>query len=1517
MAEFIVPPVEEVKPALSPEEASREAFYAAATTSPDPVKDYKVIKADLELTGSSAFVDMAQTAWKNEQDEKVRNIVQSILVDQSIPKDKKKVILQTYALTGFIQPSLKEKYVQQVAAKQIGPTSDDTLAQDIIVDTLQTRRKVNEVETIFDKGEKFVDSVLGDNVKQSIVDSVIGIGAAITDVLVAFPAGIGKIYSLIKDKDEAKAKELEERIKDWAFDPDSEGAQKKREAILEDLSKLGAIGQTAAKKERELLEAKMSPEERKRKAWKLALLEMKTSLLEDPFTYIGVGILARNVGKKGQPKISPESPLATTEMANPQAAEKLAASSIAERTGVQVEAIGADKGTIIHDWVLSKPMPDAEQRMHPDLVEELKRLDHEARTTFQEYRYDPNFVEATRREEEVSRVFNVIKEQRSPYYQQSNSTILETDNVFEGNAVYGRNASSGYLREKDAQAALERLQESLNTLPEDLRGTVELFKDGSEWYIKHNWKKEYDELSAFTFGPDSIQTSMLGIDVSGIARSSLGRWLFPTGWLPKWAEAGAARSISRAAVIESNLIKNHRGKISETPYGKELTSLIDEAEQVGKDYFSPAEISSRFPHLSTKQVNELFETHTIWRRFQEYNYNFFNRIERNELESKGMQGLYDNNGNYIGPATTRVPDSERTTIQSVWNFDSDNILDYTDQLKIRQDKTLVRLYSPMRIGDEVINYGLVGSKHKLGMLPTETLPRIPGYSPRRVRENFFVDIVPTTLKVDGISVKDPIKLRNYSLTKAAARNEQEANAIAAEIQSMYPDHKVEVRPERTDNYGQLVTDYRVYNEMFRHSMKRGDRLPSRNGPARIEDRLLTEINSVKTLSRMEAFRTWDETFQKSFVNAFAKFLPKREFPMLKTDIRPLENMDHTLKQEFDTAQRLYAYYARQKNFETMGDFLWKKGMWRLADVLEKFRIPAELVRDLGKLGNPLMAAKTVATSLFIHMSPSRQWLLQPAQMAEIVAIRPVSGIKNLTLIPQIMLELGSDANAVKRYSRMLKFVTGLMDKANTKVGATSKGEFADIMKGIRQSGIVQSVDMNSIVHGVFKDVDQAFVPTTWEAAWSKIKQAVGFGPKVGRSIGFDPAEITNQIGTWLQARDLWIERNPGKKWNTKEVFEQISHESWRLSGNMTRAGNLPYQEGALSILFQFAAIQQKLLMNILQDNATMLSPSQRAKLQALRLGLYGVKYGLPGGAAAYYFIDRHADDQVQEVMNRPEIRRGLIDSAVNGTIASIVEPDERTDLAVSKMFSPYSEAFLPYLDVAHSTWMMIDQDQYTNPRYPVVSVLSGFGKFIDDMQGWWITRDVNEDTYKRMFMEGAELASGLNSYWQGQLMLGMQDKVSRMGNKYDIQIVKGEAYAKMYFGITTQKEEDLWNLVKNEKDFKARKKELAQNVHTQLMNMKHKAGEEDYDIYMRRLNSFMSTLDPKYFNEMDKIEVMEEITKLDRRSFTETRQSVFASIWARHSSEMTKDREIAMDILKRSELPQAKELATALEEGKL
>ena len=409
--------------------------------------------------------------------------------------------------------------------------------------------------------------------------------------------------------------------------------------------------------------------------------------------------------------------------------------------------------------------------------------------------------------------------------------------------------------------------------------------------------------------------------------------------------------------------------------------------------------------------------------------------------------------------------------------------------------------------------------------------------------------------------------------------------------------------------------------------------------------------------------------------------------------------------------------------------------------------------------------------------------------------------------------------------------------------------------------------------------------------------------------------MTNRIGLYLQAKELWKQQNPGKNWATKENKEVIAAEALRLSGLMNKSGNLPYQEGTLSVFFQFAAISQKLLMNILQDNATIMTPMQRARLAAVRATLYGVKYGIPGGAVIYHFIDQSEDPELKK--NAELVKRGVVDYVTNNLIATLIDPDTPSDLAISKSLTPYSEGFLPYYDVAAESVKLFDNRPSSNPRYPAFSLASSFGKTVDQMQGWFITREINGQGLQEAALEAAELASGFNNYSQGLLLLGIRDKVTANGNRLGEQYSLAEVYGKMFLGSQSQKEIDDYEQIAIMADRNEGKKEMAKEIHQGLMNIRGKIGEQESDIYYKRLNSFVSLLSERHFNHQDRIDVINQVLELDRRSYTSLKQSILADIWKYHSDKQTESNMKMLDILKRSKDPKTQEFVKLLEEGKL
>lgn len=1488
--EFVVPPIIQETPLVPSKEASEQAFYAASTYSDNPIQDFTKAKTDLEQTGTSDVVDSAKTRWAQEQDINIKDTISKLVSDPTIDKDLKKGLLQGYALTGYVSKDLKDKYIQKTAARDLSITQEDQHSQDIVIDYLDKR--VQRTNQEFNKS-KIEEGNIG------LTEILKGIGGVGSSLLMSIPAGAAGIYQLITEKDPAKAASLIPEIQAAGYMPADKGSQHVMEKIANAAEVLGIPAKWLGEK---ALTLTGSPG-----------VATAVEIGLDPINFIPLGKLGSVIKKeiKGTPHIPEGSVGKVTEAANPIVAEKLGTNVIADPTGKIADAIGTDKGAVVYDWVLPKIMSEKDALGSPDLRADIAHMDESAKVLFNDMRYDPNIIQTTKREEEVTRIKQIQEESRSPYYQQSASKWNETDAGFEFKSVYGRK-TGGYTSEKATQNAYESLKAQVDQLPVEERGTLSIVEQDGQKYIIHENKKKYDDLSLRVFGPDSISVSVLGMDMSNFARSPAGRWFFPTGRLPEWVQKAAARGIERSARIRDDFTKEVRNNIATTKYGKELNILINEAEEKGIEAYSKAEIQTKFPILSTSAVDDLFSTHMYWRRLQQYSYNWINREQRHHLVADNMQGIYDKAGNYKGAATEKITASELSEVKEVWNFDHDNILTLDAQLLNRTDKKIIRLAEPIDTPNGRYTFGIIGEKHTLDILPTEVIPRIPGWSTRRVKENFFVDVIPKSFKLNGKVLEDAAGLRDHAQTKAAARSEREGYAIAEELKKDYPEEQyiISVRPERQDNWGQVITDYGIHQEMFKHSMKRGEKLPSLSGEARYEDRLHTLNATINSMATMNAFRAWETSFRNSFTKSYSKFT-QGEFPTYAIDIKPLQNMDKALKADYDTAHALFKYFERMKNIETLGDFYWKKIGYYVADILESWHIPSGLIREVVKKGEPIQTiGKKLATMTMIHLSPPpRQWLVQTAQQWEMMAIDPTSVAKSNSLALVLKMYYSADARMVTSLSAPIKDIA-------TKTGMALNKDFIKIAEAIRSTGLLQSVDMNTIVHGVFREADRALLESNPEVALRTLETALKTPVRVSRAVGFDVGELHNRLSLWLQMKDQWIKRNPDKDWNTKEAIEEISYDSYNLSGHMSRASMLPYQEGFLSMIFQFASINQNLLMNVIQDNATKLTPLQRTKLAAIRIPLYGAKYGLPGGVLAYTFINNSKDEEVRK--NEEIIKRGLMDYTANKMIATLIDPTIKSDMAVSKILSPYSEHFLPYFDVMVEAWKMFDKDLSTNPRIPSASVFTAFSKTVDDMQGWWVTRKVtDENIYKQMAFEAAEMASGFSSYSKGMLMLGMKDQVTRNGNKLGMQYSTAEVYAKMVLGVSSYKEADEFEALKLISDMNAGKKEMAKDIHQQLMNQRTKIGEKDFGDYIKRLNSFISLMPEAHFSHQDKLDVMDEIAKLDRNSYTTLKQSIFMDYWKHHEEKLTQERVKLFDILRNSQDENTQKFVKSFEEGKL
>ena len=1237
--------------------------------------------------------------------------------------------------------------------------------------------------------------------------------------------------------------------------------------------------------------------------------------------------------------VRPNSPIDNTVEANPAVASELIKAGITDSSGQTSSALGAEPGVLIHKYVMPKTVqnfPDV--RNNPSLHQDIIDLNKKLETTLDQTLFDANVIDVEQRVKDISAVNQIINESSAPTYMQSNSRVNIADNIFEFKAVFGRDKNYLYNSRTAVISAYENLKALLDRLPEEEKGSVYITDrltgqkytplslleeskfeiadlDNKQFAVEWEYKKEYDILDATLNGADSVRTVFdfgKKFDVTGIALSKWGKWITPSGRFAPWIEQGLARASERASYLSSQTLGIIKTKLGDGKLKTELSTLVFEAQEKGIELFSKNELTNKFPKLSSKEIDSLFEKQVYWRQINYFDLALTDRARRNEMIQKGFdKGLY-RDGKYVGGARVDFPLVSEGSLKprTVWDLELELPIEFeldvsrppekgTFNIGGRQLVQLEKNLTDPRTG-EVYEYGLVGNKVKLDILPQRVIRRVPGYSPILYKEHFFIDIVPKSLTVNGYNILDKTKLENYLRTVAAAKTKYEAEALRVEFERRYPDHEVRSREAKEDSISNNISLYEVHGDVVRNAMRRGERLPSLHGPARIEDALTALIKTSQSVARLDAARSYKDVFEGYFVRRYKEFLPRLnagEFPSRIDLIEPLPRaMDAVTKRKFDQARAEYEYYSSITSFGDWSDSL-PSAFHGLADVLEKYKIPGNVLREMGNKNMVINAPKRVASLFFITYNVPRQWFVQTQPIFEMMVANPIKGPKNLALMLATRVAVLEDAAMLKPYKGSIrKFAHDSVSKI------MGREEFDATVTAIRESGLLESVDQNLLVNQILTDSTRGLV----ESRSEKLLNDATAGPKavtkLARAVGFDAAELSNRLFMWLQAKDFWKEQNPGKNWNTPAAREAISYEAWRLSGSMSRAGALPYQTGPLSFLMQFAAITQKQFLLGFQEGGSILSRGDRARLLAARGLLWGA-YGVVGGKL---LMDALASSQDPDVIKfKEEIRKGLYDRAFNTVFKAMAGDDIDPQINFSKDLNPYGESGLgiPYIDLAVEIVKMLNGET-SGFRFPALSAIGRIPDTINTLNSWMATKDITEQNFSRVILEASRFASGMDNYAKAQVMLAINDKISKQGKPLGLEATRAEAYAQIV-GFTTTKEEDIWAAAGTKRDRTTEVRSMAENIHRELIKIisdPDLKNDPELELKKRQIvNSFIATLqDDDGTNwDKDKIkEVRDQVWELDKESRKSLKKSLIEYTWTKMNGQYNENNQKLENALK-------------------
>jgi hypothetical protein len=1448
---------------------------------PSIIDEFKEIKNEVNRTGSSTKVQDQISLWKKEQKINREKDIVSIISDNSIPVAQRREIATKYLTEGVGVYSLRDKFLLKASSADIAMSEADREAQDIYSESVFKRdlekKGVSAIKETVKANTSFWSEVLDIATNQQIElakgDKVIGqtFGALTSQIGLSIPAGYLAAYNYAVEKDPEKAAEIVQVIAGAAIgdvEPDTAEVLKRVESIL---TTIDIPFKWIADQDFDTTGSPLSAALTYTAAQAIGI----AGLFKIGTKTIGS---VKNSTDRVKESVPDGSVLATAQIANKEMAADIATEAIKDNTGIVEEGLKTTKAAIINDQVL--PKLDVEYgEIHPDTRVKIEAQDEILSKLYDDTELHPFIAPVTQIRNERDLYVKILTETTNSHLLLSSSVIGTPSTAFgrsgkgkearidvsydklEGVAVYGRNPYHGYKTEKGAQAYLERLKEQTEGLPhvEEGRPDLSILERDGQYYVQMKFTRPYNQWESISFGEDAIGAHLFSrnIDITKMANSPVGSAFWPSYMrIATWIPSVGATTAWKEARIEGKFINAQRDLFMGTDHPKELSTMVLKGEEEGKVY-TANDFQTINQHLSKEQNSKLHAEYVGYRRIQDHLYNFSDRAYRKDLQKSGYKVLYDKQGEKLGFSTE--PIENLTGVARVWDIENKKMESFS------ADQRIVKLKDPVRVGDDILEYATITPYHQFGDPGVGSLTKIPGYVARYYKEWFVLEKTPTSQWVNGVKVPAN-ELRGFKQAVAMGGTRSEINALLERFKQEDPSGNYEIRKEKKNVEDSIIHDSKVYETYLKEHHRRGGKLPSLNREATTEDVLVAQTKAIKGVAKITAWGDLSEVFQKQFIKEYAMFLPEKRFPGQINEIvaprgKPLTEAEEL---KYLAAQKVYQQWEMQQVSSLPSDEMWRSTLNGIADVYEKMEVDGSVLREWGEKGFvPVRAMKALGSNLFLYIKPMRMWFLQPQQFKELSLLSP-SFATHLHEIPSIMLGLLSRSGPMAQFKSQVDFM-----------GRRTLKDYDEVLEALEGTGILQSVDMNQMIHGIWRDslkeLDQ-----TGHSIWTKSADTatgvVGAVFKLGRRIGYDPAELTNQVSLWLFARQRWIDQNPGKNWNTPENKEAIAQLQVRM-GHIasTRAGMFGWQEGNISLFTQFIAIPHKSTLQMVSSKD--LTGGEKAKLAAARLFWYG-KYGLPAGAAVYSILERNVEDE-EDKKKINAWSDGVTDLVWDTALGMMFDSDvENTNTAVSKSFTTVQDQII-FWDLANDLLNMANGQPTANEKFPFVTAGSSLFTMVRDVWDMFRISDTlgEEVDPKAILWKAVSFAGQLSDYSKAQLLT----QTTKSGSSLGFEQTKGEAFARL-FGVAPEREIAAWDFSKldrnRDKAIESDAKQIHQRLYNYVKTKEDLTQREANELYLSGLKHFLVSVDEGYRDELTNA-----ILKQDKNMHKTLKDSIMRSLY--------------------------------------
>ena len=870
----------------------------------------------------------------------------------------------------------------------------------------------------------------------------------------------------------------------------------------------------------------------------------------------------------------------------------------------------------------------------------------------------------------------------------------------------------------------------------------------SEFDVKYNI---FDRIFSSYNGPSGATTGFGSLQRHLVDAASMFR--------PEVAQ-GASVAIDRAANLEKKLIEigdDFATTVKKLPQDRQtaLDTVIREANERGLDL--------DYSKLTAQGFRgEEIDALKSWREYWDTVYHLENRDAAKSLRNRGFQEFIDAEHDtklFAKPiARTRAGSSAKVydhTTGEIKMLNRDEISEL-----YAKDGTLAQLRAPIQVGDDaadiIVNVNKSGSGYARDITnSTEVLAYRKGYYSVNYTDPHFI------VK----KVKDANGKVLYEKAVATAKTKKQADILTTRL-ALTDDGEYYNRLDLKRAGGRADDEWDIHQARGRSAQRtRGQRLEDTTSAidpsqANIMSPVEALVHSATSISRRVELRDVIDAGKLRALNQYADFMPTGKFgdpvyPGTISEIQYRGGGPKDMKKLADARSTFEYFKYLEDGYVNAIDDTYKVALKFLAEVAgNKYLGAAEKAfRWMGEGRGPSAMAKSLSFNLYLALNPFRQFVVQGHQAVQLFAINPTWFLRGRA-VPQTSV-IAAKQLGINLSKDLLKGSGWTEELANK------------VFKDFQDTGLVAAIDKQNLVRGSLINLaDQTIA--------SNLRANLNAPLTWSRKVGFDAGEYVNTVTSYLSHYDQALRR--GDDLSDQAVLQKISADSRNFTYNMNAAGDLPYNQNALSAIFQFMQVPHKAMMTMTLNRS--LTPQQKIRLAAFN----SIMYTLPPAAMYTLFGSILPDDKE----SRDVVVQGL-EGAVFNKLLSLSTGEETSidfsGLAPLDMFGTYEFIHSLFTTDVGTVISSTPGGQLifgNNPR------LTNFAKV--GAKYFNLTDDYTDPTtFSQVANEFAKLSSGYSNMFKASYALKYKQKINTMGGITDPNVSTAEAIAQA-FGFGTMDE---------------------------------------------------------------------------------------------------------------------------------